>query len=230
MQFRENNFYNAQKDIFAGSGRLHRSRAAEDSTACPDELRNSLFLFSSSSHREHIGGIDARPRLYPDCTSFGNEEQSSRSSTPNMVSEPINCPPSQSESEEEQVPLEQSMEYYNSLTWSMYYRIMNSRRKKKTNRKVAPAMMKNKSHLMERNQQLSDNSPSLSHDAIRKDTTIPLAFFLHSHSTNPSYADKGMNTPTFTNGKATIIVSKRQIPVIDNVIIAAEEEIFHLDV
>jgi hypothetical protein len=71
-------------------------------------------------------------------TTSKSEDESSRSSTPSMASEPIRCPPSPPDSEEDhhQVPLEQSIEYYNSMTWCMYYRIMNARKASRNNKKA----------------------------------------------------------------------------------------------
>ena len=54
------------------------------------------------------------------------------SPTPSLVStRPISCPPSEDESDDEIASFEQTTVYYNNSTWTMYNRIMLSRKNSK---------------------------------------------------------------------------------------------------
>lgn len=185
-----------------------------------DEERNNKSNFLSF-HR------------YVSSSTSQTEDESSRSSTPNMASEPISCPPSPPEFDEDyQVPLEQSIEYYNSMTWCMYYRIMNARkanRNKKAHKKISSLSCLEATARTNQKQALSyDEFPAGNTNETAR-VTRRRPRMLNSQSADLT---------TFVHRKATATGKQKAshvtVPRSDASIItgaqAGEEDIFHLDI
>lgn len=181
----------------------YSSSRGNESLSCE---KNSRFAFSSSSV------VSSSTMFHPIHDSSTNLGESSRSSTPSMVSEPISCPPSSSESDDDQIPIEQSIEYYNSMTWCMYYRIMNAR-KKKASRKAQKApypMNKNRTVLDE-----DSRLPSSLH--AQQGITAGLINFAERATGKNKTARKSQKTRTRTVLSTDIATTH------------AHEDIFHLE-
>lgn len=162
-----------------------------------------------------------------------NDDESSRSSTPNMASEPISCPPSPPESDEDhQVPLEQSIEYYNSMTWCMYYRIMNARKASRScNKKAHKKSSLPGLDAMTRTNQKQALRESPAGNTFQAKTGGSSRRILNSQSADLATLDHQRRSTATGKQKAYHVNSRRSvIPLNDgSMTCTQEEDIFHLD-
>jgi hypothetical protein len=162
------------------------------------------------------------------------EDESSRSSTPNMASEPISCPPSPPEFDEDyQVPLEQSIEYYNSMTWCMYYRIMNARkanRNKKAHKKISSLSCLEATARTNQKQALSyDEFPAGNTNETTTRVTRRRPIMLNAQSADLATLVHRNATATGKQKANHVTVPRNDASIITGAQ-TGEEDIFHLDI